>query len=308
MTTKTKTGVNYRNFFWGFVLILLGVMYLLKKFDVIWFNWRDIISLWPLLLVLWGISLLPMKALYKLIVSLLAILAMVLLIWANPGRWHSGWIWIGDFHKRDNVEVRKSETLADSAAFASLELDAAAGSYVVGGITDQLVDFRHVGDSGTYYMSTTLEDSKYHVRIGPESKRNQFNIYRSHEVEIQLSPGPVWDIDIDAGAAEISLDLSMHKVRDLQVNGGATSIDIKLGSLSDQLNVDIETGVSAVVIRVPEEVACEVNTDSFLVARELPGFDKVSKSIYVSPNFSSSDRNIFIRFDSGISSLRVIRY
>ncbi len=308
MTTKSKTGLRYGHLFWGIVLILLGVMYLLKKFDVIWFSWRDILSLWPLLLVLWGISLLPIRSLYKLIVSLLAILAMILLIAYNPGRWHSGWIWIGDFKKGKEVEVRKSETFADSVDYARLELDAAAGTYTIAGTSEQLVDFRHVGDSGTYYMSTLLEENAYHVRIGPESRQNQFRIYRSHEVEIKLNPDPVWDLDIDAGAAEIELDLSEYRIRNLEVNGGATSIEIILGSLYDESNVNIETGVSSVVIRVPEEVACEVNTDSFLVAKELPGFDKVSKSTYVTPNFAAAQKNIFIRFDSGISSLRVVRY
>lgn len=85
-------------------------------------------------------------------------------------------------------------------------------------------------------------------------------------------------------------------------------MEIKLGSLSDDVHLEIETGVSSVLIKVPEELACEVNTDSFLISRELPGFDKVSKSTYVSPNFASAEKNVSIQFDSGISSLRVIRY
>jgi hypothetical protein len=74
------------------------------------------------------------------------------------------------------------------------------------------------------------------------------------------------------------------------------------------VNVKVETGVSSVLIKVPREVACEVNTDSFLVSKELPGFDKVSKGTYVSPNYSSASQNITIHFNSGISSLRVLRY
>ena len=300
--------MKYKNLFWGMVLIMLGVAYLLKKFDVIWFNWRDILSLWPLLLVLWGISLLPLKSLYKLIASLLAVFAMIMLIYYNPGRWHSGWLWIGHWDKNEKIELNKSESRIDSADFALLELNAAAGSYVISGVSDQLVDFKHFGDSGTYYMSTSAEDNKQYVRIGPESHRNQFSLYRSHEVEIKLNPDIVWDLDIDAGAADIYLDLSPFIINELRIDGGATSIEIKLGNLSDNLDVKIETGVSSVLIKVPKEVACEVNTDSFLVSKELPGFDKVSKSTYVSPNFSSSEQNITIEFNSGISSLRVLRY
>ena len=300
--------MKYRNLFWGVVLILLGVLYLLKQFDVIWFNWRDILSLWPLILVLWGISILPIKSMYKLIASFVAILVMILLMVNNPGRWHSSWLWIGEWDRGKKIELHKSETLMDSAEYAVLELDAAAGAYMIAGTSDELIDFKHIGDSGTYYMSTTIEDDRQHVRIGPESQRNQFGIYRSHEVEIKLNPDLVWDLYIDAGAASIEMDLTPFNINDLKIDGGATSIEIKLGSVSDNVNVNIETGVSAVIVKVPKEVACEVNTDSFLVAKELPGFDKVSKSTYVSPDYSSATKNITIAFNSEISSLKVIRY
>jgi len=300
--------MRYKNLFWGVVLILLGVLYLLKKFDVIWFNWRDIVSLWPALLVLWGISMLPMKALYKLLASFLTILFMILLIYYNPGKWHSGWTWIGDWTEKDNTEINRSESLSESSEYAILKLDAAAGTYTISGTSDELVDFKHIGDSGTYYMRTTVEGNKHEIRIGPEGKRNQFSMYHSHEVELRLNEGLIWDIDLDAGAADIDLDLSPFMIDDIQINGGATSIKITLGDKSDNVNLDIETGVSSVLVKVPESVACEVKTNSFLVSKELPGFDKVSKSTYVTPNFSSASKNISITFESGISSLKVVRY
>lgn len=300
--------MKYKNFFWGVVLILLGVLYLLKQMDVIYFNWRDILSLWPLVLVLWGISLLPIKSLYKLIASLASVLIMVVIIYNSPSRWDRGWIWIGDWHKGDRIELNESESRNDSAENAYLELVAAAGSYVIEGTTDELVDFKHLGDSGTYYMSTSSEGSRQYVKIGPENDHNEIRLYHSHEVEIKLNPELVWDLEIDAGAADLELDLTPFIIDDLKINGGATSIEIKLGTLADDVDVKIETGVSSVLIKVPKEVACEVNTDTFLVSRELPGFDKVSKSTYVSPNFSEASKNITIRFNSGISSLKVVRY
>ncbi len=300
--------MKYRNIFWGVILILLGILYLLKQLDVIWFNWRDILSLWPLILVLWGISLLPLKSMYKLIISLLAVGVMVLLIWTHPTRFHNNWLWIGHIDRTERTKELYDEDLSSEATEALLELDAAAGTYKVEGITDKLVDFKHIGDSGTYYMSTGNDGDRHHVRIGPESRRNQFSLYRSHEVEVKLNPGLTWDIDIDAGAADIEIDLRPFMIDEVTINGGAASMELILGDRSDNVNVRIETGVSSVLIKVPESVACEVNTESFLVSRELPGFDKVSKSTYVSPNFASAEKNIRIRFESGISSLRVLRY
>lgn len=300
--------MKYKNLFWGIVLILIGILYLLKRFDLIWFNWRDILSLWPLLLVLWGISLLPMKSVFKLLASFAAIIITVLLIYNNPGRWHSGWFWIGDFDRSDKSEMRQHESMDEDAEYAVLELNAAAGTYIVEGETDELVDFTHVGESGSYFMKTTVEGNRHHVYIGPEKDRHDFDLYDADEVQISLNPELVWELDVDAGAADITLDLSGYMISEVNIEGGAASMEIILGSLSDNITMDIETGVSTVLIKVPEELACEVNTDTFLVSKELPGFNKVSGSTYVSPNFSSAEKNITIHFDSGISSLRVLRY
>lgn len=300
--------MKYKNLFWGIVLILLGVMYLLKKLDIIWFSWRDIVSLWPLLLVLWGISLLPMKSLAKLIVSLLAIAAMVILIYFNPGKWNSGWIWIGEVFHTESNGASQSIHHDELAEFATLELKAAAGTYTISETTDKLLDFTHKGDSGTYYKHTSSKDNYQHIRIGPEGKNNQFQLYRSHEVDIKLNPETVWELDIDAGAAEVYLDLSSFVVNEISINGGAAAIELILGSKSDSVNVIIETGVSTLLVKVPEDFACEISTDIFLSSNELPGFDKVSSSTYVSPNFATAERNIYISFESAISSFKVIRY
>lgn len=300
--------MKYKNLFWGIVLILLGVMYILKKLDVIWFSWRDIVSLWPLLLVLWGISLLPLKSLYKLLASLLAIAAMVLIIYFNPGRWHSGWIWFGDVFQIEGESFKQSFHHDELSEFATLELDAVAGTFTIEKTTDRLIYFSHRGADINYYMNSALDDNSQRIKIGPENKENQYSHYPSQEVEIKLNPETVWELEIDAGAAEVDLDLRPFIVSEIVINGGAAAIDLKIGDRSDNVNILIEAGVSTLVIEVPKEFACEINTDTFLSSNELSGFDKVSGSTFVSPNFTTAEKNIFINFESAISSLKVLRY
>jgi hypothetical protein len=300
--------MKYKNLFWGIVLIVLGILYLLKQFDVIWFSWRDIFDLWPLLLLLWGVSILPMKPVYRLLGSVLVIIAMALLMIFHPGYGRSGWHWTGKTRINVERDYRHSyaEVLADLPA--SLELDAAAGKFIISGTTGQLVEFMHSGSAGSYYMSTYTDDERQHVRIGPERNRDHFSFYRSHDVEIRLNTGPEWEIDIDAGAAAIDLDLSHFIVNKIKIDGGATSITVRLGSLAGYVMLDIDTGVSSVTIELPDELACELNTNTFMVSKNLPGFDKVSKNTYVTPNFASAEKNVNIRFESAISSLKIVRY
>ncbi len=287
---------------------MLGLLYLLKQFDVIWFSWRDIFSLWPLLLLLWGISILPLKPVYRLLASVLVIIAMALLMIFNPGYGAPGWHWTGKARTDTERNYRHSyaEMVADLPA--SLELDAAAGKFAISGTTGRLVEFSHPGSAGSYYMSTHTDDERQHVRIGPEKYREHFSFYRSHNVEISLNTGPEWEIDIDAGAAAIDLDLSDFIVNKIKIDGGAASINVRLGSRADFVMLDIDTGVSSVTIELPDELACELNTNTFMVSKNLPGFDKVSKNTYVTPNFASAAKNVSIRFESAISSLKIVRY
>lgn len=59
--------MSYRKIFWGVMLVLIGTLFILKNVGVIFFDWVTIWRLWPLILILWGISLIPVKDYLKLI-------------------------------------------------------------------------------------------------------------------------------------------------------------------------------------------------------------------------------------------------
>ena len=125
---------------------------------------------------------------------------------------------------------------------------------------------------------------------------------------MKLNPEPVWDMQIDVGAANLDLDLSAFKISKLDINGGASSINVKLGNLQPQSTVNIDSGASSVKIEIPEAFACEVQTKTVLVSKDLQGFNKVSEGTYVTDNFSGSEKNIVIVIDAAVSSLEIDRY
>ena len=43
--------------FWGIFFIALGGLILLNNFTYIYFEWETLAKLWPLVLILWGLSL-----------------------------------------------------------------------------------------------------------------------------------------------------------------------------------------------------------------------------------------------------------
>ena len=74
-----------KNIYWGLLLIAIGVLLLLKTLNILSFSFNDLIKLWPLILIWIGISLIPMKDVFKIILNVLVFLVGVyILIAGNP--------------------------------------------------------------------------------------------------------------------------------------------------------------------------------------------------------------------------------
>jgi hypothetical protein len=301
-----------RNIFWGVVLVLIGTLFFLRNFDILYFSWRDIFHLWPLILVLIGIAILPIKTTIKLLLSAVAIIFTIVMINASPGYWHSD-SWFRWDREMDRRIDRKSSTQQFNEPFnkttetASLEFEAVAGSFKIGGTTSDLFDFEREGNIGPYESELEVSGSKVKVKIGLEGSRIRSGNIRN-KVKFSLNSNPVWDLDLDIGAAEVELDLRDYLVREVKIDGGAAAIKLILGDRSDNTNLRISTGASSVTIRIPENVACEIDTDTILSSKDLDGFNKVADGMYVSENFADCEKNVSIEIDSALSSLKVIRY
>src|SRR5690606_22468461 len=71
--------MNNRRISWGLIVLFIGLVLLLTNLDYIEFNWLAVFSLWPVLLILLGLSfMLPYKpeGKYIMIIATVATLAL----------------------------------------------------------------------------------------------------------------------------------------------------------------------------------------------------------------------------------------
>lgn len=304
--------MNYGKIFWGVILILIGILFALKNFGVFFFSWWEILELWPLLLVFWGIGLLPVKSGVKLLLTVAALAIGLATVDFAPGynydrydRFHN---WRQHDNDRDRKEWREQKLtlpFEDGIDNATLKLEAAAGDFYVGGQTEKLVDFRR---DGNLDYSLTVDDRPNGKKVRIKLRESVFRSHSGNEVDIKLHEKPVWDFDLDIGAASMKMDLSEYKLNDIDIDGGASSIDLRIGKLSEKINVEVDAGASSVKIRIPEEAGCELRTSSFLTSKSLEGLDKVDSQHYRSDGFDDAQQKIYIRLDAAITSLKVLRY
>ncbi|MFC2106926.1 LiaI-LiaF-like domain-containing protein [Bacteroidota bacterium] len=304
--------MKYKNIFWGLILIILGALFILKNTGLLYFSWRDIFQLWPIILILWGLSIIPVKSGIKIILSVITITVAIFIISNSHSRWesHSYWEWGEDKDYEDSREWTDqefTEPYDQNIKIARLEINAAAGSFDIKGVCDELIHFKHEGNVGPYEMKSFSSDSSRKIILDFEDEFIRAGRIKNY-TEIWLNPNPLWSIDVDAGAAKLDLDLSAYKVEQLEIDGGATSVDVTLGSLLDEVFVSIDAGASSLTIRVPEKIGCKITNDSFLTSKRLKGFNKTSDGDYLSEDYEDYNKKIFIDINTAISSLKVLRY
>ncbi len=321
--------MSYKKLFWGILLVIIGILFILKNTGLIYFDWWTILRLWPLVLILWGISLIPVKDFIKLILSLVAIALAFLLISKFDKRDKPFWHWNRDndrwsyHYDYDDNDEDDSTTYSgftgdyqelfqdydSTITTAKLSFDAAAGDYKISDslLTDKLLLFRKKGNIGNYSMTSDDELNRREIRLKIDDSRVKLKNH-GNMVQMYLNPEPEWDFDFDIGAANINFDLSRFKVASIDLDGGASAINLKLGSLTPRTNIDIDAGAASIDIKVPSTAGVEVKTETVFTSRNLPGFKKIANGLFRSDNFETSQSKIFIQVDAGVSSLDVNRY
>ncbi len=326
--------MDYKKVFWGVIFILIGLLFVLKNLDILNFSWYQFINLWPLLLVLWGIALLPIKGFVKLILSLaMVVLGIYLVNRYDRGSWFEFHgprsyryddrrEWRDTHRDRDldrdiDRDTEREDSMTESQYLffpysadikkATLKLDAAAGTFNIRPVSKELIEVTKEGNIGSYSLTSQDTPDRQIVRLKLEEDFIRGERLR-HRVDIRLNQFPVWDIDLSIGAARMEMDLSPYKTSKINIDGGASSVRLKLGDLQEEVNVEVNAGASSIVIEVPKNSGCQVKTSTVLSGKNMRDFSKTESGIYETDNFHESENKIFIKVDVAVSKIEVRRY
>ncbi len=312
--------MKYRHVFWAFILIAVGVLFMLNNFGVLEFGFRTLWSLWPLILILWGISILPIKDGIK-IIGLVAVLAFTV-IFFNRISERSAWFNFHNFQGFNNQNWDDDEDSTSTYNYqpqnlsvpydstmvkGELKLDAAAGNFSLEGMTSDFLSFNKTGDIGNYSLTTTNENNRKRISLTLEKAGVRHSV-NENKVEIKLSEKPSWNLDFDIGAAEIMMDLRDYKIDTTNIDAGASSIDIKIGDKNPLTVMTFNAGASSIRVEVPKESACQIKSESFMISKEFDGFTKKGDGVYQTANFATGKNKVFLTIKTAISKIEIIRY
>jgi hypothetical protein len=294
--------------FWGLLLVTLGALFLLTKYNVIYSDFSFIWDIWPLIFVLWGGLVIFKNTLIRPILSsTMGIFLGVMFFGFFVNVFSS----INLHFDKDDLSVSNSfsEEYNDSIKFVDFEFNSGGGRFEITEPTEKLINGNAYGSLADYDLHYKLDGeeanldlsfSKHHVNVFDGKLRNY--------VEFGLNENPVWNLHFNFGAAKAIFDLSPYKLRKVTLNTGAANVTMKLGDKFDSTFVSVDMGVAKLKIEVPENVGCQVKGDMVLMSRSFKGLRKINKNFYESPDFENAKKKIFIRIDGGVSSVKVTTY
>ncbi|HEX2867926.1 MAG TPA: DUF5668 domain-containing protein [Ignavibacteriales bacterium] len=293
--------------FWGILFVTLGILVLLNNFMVLNFNWEMLWDLWPLVLVLIGVYFIFRETKFRWIIVLFISFLLGVVIFAGV----KSFSLFFDGESEDfNVNVKEfTLPYEQSIKKAKLNMEAAAGNFNLDGTTDSLVYAKVNGGFSDFSLNNETSDGTADIYFDMADKHPRIihGLGKNHMV-MKLNSNPVWDMDLNVGAASVNMDLEPFKTENINLKSGASSLKLKLGDKNPLTRVRFESGVSRLEILVPRSSGCEINSDTHFSRKEFSDFQKIEDNVYRTPDFQQTAKKIYLDIAAGVSSVSVERY
>lgn len=253
--------------FWGFALILAGVL--------LWLQVEGYINnvfqfFWPITLILVG-----------------------------------GWIILNVFWKPDLTDSETFSVTLGSAKSAQIRFAHGAGHISISGgaapgvalLGSSAVGMNHRDHLNGDRLDVNVEAGPSFLPfLGPAEGIWRFQLTR----EIPL------DLIVEAGASQIDVELTDLLVPRMQLKTGASSTNVTMPAHGASV-LDVEAGVASINIRVPENVPARVRAEQGVssINVDTNRFPRSSSGFYQSANFDTSPDRVEINIKAGVGSVSV---
>jgi hypothetical protein len=296
--------------FWGFLLVLVGGLFLLSNFGVLpWGIWDSLWRTWPVILILWGASVLlrPLGRKGALITGILALVAVVAVVGIAYATYRPGMGGTGQPYQTGAATL--SQPLESGVESVRLKMDFGAGTIDLDGTAaeGQLATgtLGYIARSPAIVYTSSGSEADLRLSMasgawigspGPRAPR----------WDIHLSPVPVYVIDLDTGACATEFDLSALKVSEFNLDTGASDCKVTFGDSGLVTKVRLAFGAASVTVRAPRSVGVKVSLSTGLVGTNLSqaGLTKTGET-WMSKDYDAQTSRLEITVQAGVSSFNV---
>jgi hypothetical protein len=298
--------------YWGAFLLTFGSLLLINKFATIESEFVIFISLWPMFLIFWGLSLIHFpEHIRKMLTAVSAIfLALFLFAIITNGirsvKTHIFYIHDKVSKHTTNTSKKLKQYFDPAITSANLKINFGVGDLTVLNSKDSSLI-----SEGIFFDFKKKEvpgnPNRMALEIATEGENIIGSIDSDDRLYVLLPKHIDWYIEANLGAADAEFDYSKLKIFSLKINCGASDIEVRLGDESRLQEIDINSGASDITLYIPSESGCRIVSNSFLSDLDLKGFTQ-NNNTWESRNYNSAENKIEVNLDGAVSAFEVIRY
>ncbi|MDD5530738.1 MAG: toast rack family protein [bacterium] len=300
---------------WGSILICFGCTFLLINLGYLeWSVLHKVLLLWPILLIVIGIEHLVSNTRFHFLrfltpLIILGTFFLVILKAAVPGE-----------HIQNQSSIHFSQPLDKNMSSGEVLLESGTGNFFISGGTSDFLDadlsyydYAPKIENNKETLSDTSVTQKVNIQMEDENfhSPHPFDSFNRNNLwKIKLTNQIPINIDLNTGACKVNMDMSTLKIESLNMNVGVGEIKLKFSDLLPNAKVNINGGVSKLLISVPKTLGVKVLLDNALSENNLKKlrFTKGSDECYYSPDYSTSVNKIEIDLSLGVSRFTLTRY
>jgi len=313
--------MNPLRFFWGLVVVLLGLVLIATNAG--WIStgvWWSILMLWPVLLIILGLKLLLHNnvKLFMVLTLLVVLLSAGYVLAINQNKWQLS------FSDRSHVNLGSdvfSENLTDT-------FDVSQGKKLILNVSTGAAEIAlHALPEGTnadvLYETKTQSMGKFTVvrtqsadviSLNLTEQSNGFQLGSglaglNRRIDISLPASLMLDLNLSSGASSLTADLSGLTVVNTKFSIGASSGNVILSDKVAKQTLNLSAGASSLTFKVPAGLGVKATFEGGLNSVDsasVLGFTK-SGDTYTTAGFDTSAKQLVISGSAGVSSIKFLQ-
>lgn len=255
----------------------------------------------------WGIVVI-LVGVYFLLNQLFPLLHLGNFFWAIILIFIGLWLLVGPMIFKRKLEEETISIPLDNASSARIKLRHGAGQLEVHGQDDssQLLsgtffggaeqEVEHHGNQTKVRLKTPSDVFSGFEFTSTEGL--QWNVGLNRDIPIEL--------DIKGGASDTMLNLADMKITSLRIETGASSTKIGLPAQAGFTQVEIHAGAASINIHIPEGVAAKISTKTGLSSCNIDTNRFINNGqFYLSPDYETAINKAEINVEAGVGSLDI---
>jgi len=288
----------------GAILILIGIIYLGQNLN--WWDgvdFENIGKFWPLLLVLFGVSMLTRHLKWGWVVFLMVLVASFGLVFYTTVydktlMGTSSEKFSQDISFEKSSDSNRGEIRIDTGA---LELNISEHD------NNKFVEGNYTSDIYKPNIGNYNDKDNQIFKISGSEKLNVWHITKAaNKADLKLSQSLPYSFFINAGASNLKMNLSKIICAGVDISAGASEINLTLGeNTAADAKIKIKAGASNIKINLPKELGAKFTIDAPLSGKELQNLDKINDKEFRTKNYDSSSKKIEVAIDAGVSNIEV---